>query len=259
MADMRSCIKTGCRWPAAATLSYRYATAEVWLSDLADDHPSTHDLCPHHADSMTVPRGWALVDDRRPVEAVHEPSAAEIVERVATLRGSVDRMLEAEAERPQERASRYSRLLADLPTYDPPAEDQGADDAGDHVVGSGRHALVGVGLSHEIAPVSADMAVVRSVLGRQRSATRPAGEDASADHADDVEVVEVDLSDGEPSDRVESDREPSDRVEEPPAPSVPQVRGAVVLPLPFMSEFAPEPGPAADDARERARERDREG
>ena len=46
MADMRSCIKTGCRWPAAATLSYRYASAEVWLSDLGDDHPATHDLCP---------------------------------------------------------------------------------------------------------------------------------------------------------------------------------------------------------------------
>ena len=125
-AAMRSCIKPGCRWPAAATLSYRYATAEVWLSDLGEDHPSTHDLCPHHADDMRVPRGWTLVDDRRHVEAVREPSAAEIVERNTKLRSNVEAMLEQPAA-PQVGRSRYADLLADLPTYEAPAEDVAVD------------------------------------------------------------------------------------------------------------------------------------
>lgn len=128
---MRSCIKPACRWPAVATLSYRYVTAEVWLSDLGEPDPATHDLCPHHADSLRVPRGWTLIDDRRPVEAVHEPSAAELVERVTKLRSNVDAALHrVEHDQPvPARQSRYAALLADLPTYTPPTEHD-ADDGG---------------------------------------------------------------------------------------------------------------------------------
>lgn len=132
---MRSCVKTGCRWPAAATLSYRYATAEVWLTDLGEDHPSTHDLCPHHADDLRVPRGWTLVDDRHPAEAVHEPSAAELVERVTKLRSNVQTMLDQPAA-PRSGRSRYADLLQDLPTYArPQPEDTDADDDPDATQG----------------------------------------------------------------------------------------------------------------------------
>lgn len=81
MADEpRSCSRTGCRWPAAASLSYRYASAQVWLLDLSPEaDPALYDLCPHHADHLVVPRGWERVDQRtaRPVPV--EPSADEIV------------------------------------------------------------------------------------------------------------------------------------------------------------------------------------
>lgn len=157
MADMRSCTKMGCRWPAAATLSYRYATAEVWLSDLAEDHPSTHDLCPHHADALRVPRGWSLVDDRRPVEAVHEPSAAEIVHRVTTLRRSVDAMLEQP--QPASRRSRYESLLDSLPTYDPPQDETSEPSLVEDEVDVRQPAvLVPVGVSHEMAPIAREYA-----------------------------------------------------------------------------------------------------
>lgn len=170
-AAMRSCIKPGCRWPAAATLSYRYATAEVWLSDLGEDHPSTHDLCPHHADDMRVPRGWTLVDDRRHVEAVREPSAAEIVERNTKLRSNVEAMLE-QPPAPQVGRSRYADLLADLPTYEAPAgeapsaegqdddpgapvevEGSGHDDRSGDLVASGQGPrMLDLGVGHRAVP-----------------------------------------------------------------------------------------------------------
>ena len=179
MADMRSCTKMGCRWPAAATLSYRYTTAEVWLSDLAEDHPSTHDLCPHHADALRVPRGWTLVDDRCPAEAVHEPSAAEIVQRVTTLRRSVDLMLE----QPQQasRQSRYESLLDSLPTYDPPDDEPTASDpdggeAASPTATAQPAVLVPVGVSHEMAPIAREL--VRYDDGPARGAAAvPAGDD----------------------------------------------------------------------------------
>ena len=88
MADvLRSCTKTGCRWPAAASLSYRYATRQVWLLDLAPaPDPSLYDLCPHHADHLVVPKGWERVDDRTPQEVMVEPSASARAEAAARLR-----------------------------------------------------------------------------------------------------------------------------------------------------------------------------
>ena len=88
MADvLRSCAKTGCRWPAAASLSYRYATRQVWLLDLVSSpDPSLYDLCPHHADHLVVPKGWEHVDDRTPQEIMVEPSALDRAEEAARRR-----------------------------------------------------------------------------------------------------------------------------------------------------------------------------
>lgn len=185
MADMRSCSKMSCRWPAAATLSYRYATAEVWLSDLGEGHPATHDLCPHHADDLRVPRGWTLVDDRCPAEAVHEPSAAEIVERVTTLRRSVDAMLDRQGleqqggnPQPASRSSRYTALLDSLPTYDPP-EAEDAEGAGSPAAVPAPAVLVPVGVSHEMAPIVREF--TRAQPARRDDAdTGPADADAHA-------------------------------------------------------------------------------
>ncbi|HWB71396.1 MAG TPA: DUF3499 family protein, partial [Egibacteraceae bacterium] len=66
MADqLRTCDRTGCRWPAAASLAYRYDRRQVWLLDLAARaHPALYDLCPQHADNLVVPRGWDCSDRR---------------------------------------------------------------------------------------------------------------------------------------------------------------------------------------------------
>ena len=86
---MRPCSRTGCRWPAAASLSFRYASRQVWLLDLRDPDPSLYDLCPHHADTLVVPRGWHRVDQRTPPPAVREPSGQELVTRAGHRRRPV--------------------------------------------------------------------------------------------------------------------------------------------------------------------------
>lgn len=107
--QMRSCRKTACRWPAAASLSFRYATKEVWLLDLsAEPDPSLYDLCPHHADALTVPKGWTSVDQRSSNAAPVEPAASDRMPEPAVPADTWD----ATAER---RGSRYEVLARDLP------------------------------------------------------------------------------------------------------------------------------------------------
>jgi hypothetical protein len=61
----RRCARPGCGEPAAATLSYQYASSIVWLDDVAPEpDPSTYDLCRRHAAGLTVPHGWSLTDGR---------------------------------------------------------------------------------------------------------------------------------------------------------------------------------------------------
>lgn len=119
MADvLRSCTKTGCRWPAAASLSYRYATRQVWLLDLASaPDPSLYDLCPHHADHLVVPKGWERVDDRTPQEVMIEPSASARAEAAARLRHPTTisaRNRELVSSGAPQR-NRYARLVEELP------------------------------------------------------------------------------------------------------------------------------------------------
>jgi hypothetical protein len=104
MADqMRTCRRTGCRWPAAATLAYRYATREVWLLDLVDrPDPNRWDLCPHHANNLTAPRGWDRVDQRTDQPAPVEPAGRELAAGSSPAP-------------PDERESRYAALAARLP------------------------------------------------------------------------------------------------------------------------------------------------
>jgi hypothetical protein len=61
----RSCARPGCGEPAVATFAYDYAGSTVWLDDLATEpHPQIYDICRRHADGLTVPNGWGLVDRR---------------------------------------------------------------------------------------------------------------------------------------------------------------------------------------------------
>lgn len=132
-------MRAGCRWPAAASLSYRYATRQLWVTDLlVEPVPTVWDLCPHHADTLTPPRGWERVDERVAVPAVTEPAAPE---RLAAARRprtlvAVPAQRPAPAAQPARapapeapvptpaaraaaarrgRANRYAALAADLP------------------------------------------------------------------------------------------------------------------------------------------------
>jgi Protein of unknown function (DUF3499) len=63
---MRSCAKTGCRKPAAATIGIRYAARELVVADLIPQQdPNLMELCEDHTERMTPPFGWTLVDTRR--------------------------------------------------------------------------------------------------------------------------------------------------------------------------------------------------
>ena len=62
----RSCSRPGCSTGADATLTYDYARATVFLDTLsAVPDPNDYDVCRRHAERLTVPRGWTLVDRRR--------------------------------------------------------------------------------------------------------------------------------------------------------------------------------------------------
>lgn len=61
----RQCSRSGCSEIAAVTLSYHYATSQVWIDHLTPERdPHQYDLCDRHADRLSVMRGWHL-DDRR--------------------------------------------------------------------------------------------------------------------------------------------------------------------------------------------------
>jgi len=47
------------------TLSYEYRSSQVWLDTLsAERDPHDYDLCRRHAEALTVPVGWQLIDRR---------------------------------------------------------------------------------------------------------------------------------------------------------------------------------------------------
>lgn len=68
MERSRHCARPGCGAPAAAALSYDYASRTVWLDSLDDEpDPAAADMCATHAANLRVPLGWALEDNRTPI------------------------------------------------------------------------------------------------------------------------------------------------------------------------------------------------
>jgi hypothetical protein len=66
----RTCSRSGCDTPAAATLVFSYADRVARLVDLLDmGEPQAYDLCPTHADRTSPPVGWELSDTRPPQSA----------------------------------------------------------------------------------------------------------------------------------------------------------------------------------------------
>ncbi|WP_084129334.1 DUF3499 domain-containing protein [Demequina sp. NBRC 110055] len=62
MKSTRQCTRTTCDRAAAATLTYVYDDSTVVVGQLsAQAEPHSYDLCAHHADRFTAPRGWDVV------------------------------------------------------------------------------------------------------------------------------------------------------------------------------------------------------
>jgi hypothetical protein len=58
------CVR--CATPAVVVMSFEYMDATVWLDDLTEhlDPTGAYTMCEAHADSLTPPVGWTLVDRR---------------------------------------------------------------------------------------------------------------------------------------------------------------------------------------------------
>lgn len=97
----RRCRRPLCTGTAAATLTFRYDSAEVAVWPLTDEaHPTRWDLCTGHADALVVPRGWTHVDQREGGDT--EPSGDEAP---TTVEPSVE---------VTDRRNRYAGLTAQL-------------------------------------------------------------------------------------------------------------------------------------------------
>ena len=80
----RQCARPGCSQPAVATLTYDYGGQSAWLDRLsAEPHPMTHDLCPAHAQRLSVPQGWRL-EDRTMIAPLTQPAPAAVAAEADT-------------------------------------------------------------------------------------------------------------------------------------------------------------------------------
>lgn len=75
------CAHMLCREPATALLLFDPRVATAWLIDADDAPPNGLPMCRSHANRFRAPVGWALSDQRSPVEdepvAPVEPPAAD--------------------------------------------------------------------------------------------------------------------------------------------------------------------------------------
>jgi hypothetical protein len=61
----RLCARPGCGAPASVTLRFQPTQRQAWLVELDEHSARTQgDLCNRHAESLVLPRGWELHDER---------------------------------------------------------------------------------------------------------------------------------------------------------------------------------------------------
>lgn len=60
--EPRPCSKVACLNDAVSTLTYVYSDSMAVLGPLSrQSEPHSYDLCPKHADRLSVPQGWQVV------------------------------------------------------------------------------------------------------------------------------------------------------------------------------------------------------
>jgi uncharacterized protein DUF3499 len=94
---VRRCSRTGCTDLAVATLTYAYADSTAVVGPLATQaEPHSYDLCPAHAQRLTVPRGWEVVRFEGEF-AAQQPTSDDLTLLAEAVReaGRIDRPIEA--------------------------------------------------------------------------------------------------------------------------------------------------------------------
>lgn len=72
-----SCRRPGCHHPAAVAITFDAVSCQVWVDRLFAD--ATQLLCEEHAERLSPPRGWVVVDRREGQSSIvspREPSVA---------------------------------------------------------------------------------------------------------------------------------------------------------------------------------------
>ena len=67
VARSHGCARPTCGAPAAAILTYDYASRTVWIDPPGEPILGAWSICAAHADGLKVPIGWGLHDRRHPV------------------------------------------------------------------------------------------------------------------------------------------------------------------------------------------------
>lgn len=194
--SQRRCGKPGCTAPAAASLSFRYATSEVWILDLAEPHPSRYDLCRPHAEQLTVPRGWERVDERTASVESIAPARAESEEewQIAVGGGGSGGGSGGGARR----GNRYAELSAQLPRL--AAEVGTSTGTGEHDSGDAAHGQPTSGApmtSRDLSPMPPDVPG-GVVLAFERRGSGSHDEDDRDDRDDPDAARNPDAPDADP-------------------------------------------------------------
>jgi hypothetical protein len=95
-----------------------YADSTAVLGPLATfAEPHTYDLCAHHADRLTVPRGWEVLRLALPAR---QPSPDDLLALAEAVRDAKDEV-EEPSEPPQRSARESQALLTPPPGVDVPS------------------------------------------------------------------------------------------------------------------------------------------
>ena len=72
-----SCRRPGCHHPAAVAITFDAVTCQVWIDRLFAD--ATQLLCEQHAERLSPPRGWVVVDRRDGQASIVSPRGPRVV------------------------------------------------------------------------------------------------------------------------------------------------------------------------------------
>src|SRR5580698_5405136 len=83
-----TCRRPGCGRTAAVTIRYDPVSCQLWLDPVKPDEHNGQFLCLDHAERLSPPRGWVVVDRRGAQTAIHTSEPIVAVARVTPRRTS---------------------------------------------------------------------------------------------------------------------------------------------------------------------------